>query len=394
MFHRLLRVVVLLVSAALIMGLSVTTAEARGLPRVSGIAKAGQDWKNAKLKIRWAQVRSARYVVRLSTSPKGLKRGRVLRTRASAVYTPRLNRNATYFVQVRAIRGGAKSRWSRIARVRFSRPTGGVYVPNPGPGIPAGGAGTLIRATFDNLPNGVISPANFKSTLGGTYGQASYYDDTSIVPVAGRGKVIRTKLDAGTYKQAPAGNNGATMFIQLRRVVTRACMSYDIRFSNGFDWSLGGKLPGLEGVAPGTSAGYPTGGKVAGDKGWSGRLMWLGPRAYSWAGPSNGAVTYMYNPTQGGTYGDNVRWNRGFVAGSWHDIQVCYKMNTVGRSDGSLQTWMDGRLVVNNNAYKYRTRNDVGVSHLLWHIFRGGADSNWAGKTTGYVDIDNFTVTS
>jgi hypothetical protein len=122
--------------------------------------------------------------------------------------------------------------------------------------------------------------------------------------------------------------------------------------------------------------------------------MWLGPRAYSWAGPINGAVTYMYNPLQSGTYGDNVRWNKAFVAGSWHAVKVCYTMNTVGQSNGALQTWMDGQLVINNTAYKYRSRTDVGVSHLLWHIFRGGADANWAGKTDGYVDIDDFTVTS
>ena len=69
-------------------------------------------------------------------------------------------------------------------------------------------------------------------------------------------------------------------------------------------------------------------------------------------------------------------------------------MNTVGLSNGSLQAWMDGQQVINDTAYKYRTRSDVAVSHLLWHIFRGGNTSDWAGSTDGYVDIDNFTVTS
>ena len=32
--------------------------------------------------------------------------------------------------------------------------------------------------------------------------------------------------------------------------------------------------------------------------GWSGRLMWLGPKAYAWAGPTDTAVSYMYGPRQ------------------------------------------------------------------------------------------------
>jgi hypothetical protein len=206
--------------------------------------------------------------------------------------------------------------------------------------------------------------------------------------------VIRTTLEAGTMHSNPSGNNGATLFIPLSKTVEQACVAYDIRFSSGFDWSLGGKLPGLEGVAPGVSPGYPTGGNRAGDQGWSGRMMWLGPKAYSWAGPDNMAVSYMYNPQQSGDYGDDVRWNMAFVQGTWHAVEVCYKMNTVGLSNGLLQAWMDGQQVVNDTAYTYRTRSDVAVSHLLWHIFRGGKTSDWAGSTTGYVDIDNFTVTS
>jgi hypothetical protein len=142
-------------------------------------------------------------------------------------------------------------------------------------------------------------------------------------------------------------------------------------------------------VSPGT----PSGGKRAGDSGWSGRMMWLGPKAYSWAGPVNAGVTYMYSPTQSGSYGDDVRWKRSFVAGSWQNIKACYRMNTIGRANGSLHVWFNRRLVVNNNSFRYRTRSNVAVSHLMWHIFRGGDSSEWASSKSGYVDIDNVDVT-
>ena len=62
--------------------------------------------------------------------------------------------------------------------------------------------------------------------------------------------------------------------VPLARQVDNACLSYDLRFDANFDWSLGGKLPGLSGVAPGVSPTLPAGGGNPGDKGWSGRLMW------------------------------------------------------------------------------------------------------------------------
>jgi hypothetical protein len=176
--------------------------------------------------------------------------------------------------------------------------------------------------------------------------------------------------------------------------VDNACLSYDIRFSPTFDWDMGGKLPGLQGVRPGISAATPTGGGNPGDKGWSGRLMWLGPQAYSWAGPTNEVVSYMYGPRQVDYYGDNYRWHRAFVAGTWHKVKICYRMNTVGSANGMLTAWMDGTKVLDVTNYVYRLRSDVHISHLNWSIFRGGAKTEWASSRDGYVDIDNVLVTT
>ena len=253
---------------------------------------------------------------------------------------------------------------------------------------------TLVRATFDKLPTGRVTPKGFNSQLHGTNNNTAAYDDMAAVRMAGHGKVLRTKFDAGSYHTYPAGNNGGTFFIPLPRVVNNACMRYNIRFDSKFDWSLGGKLPGLEGVAPGVAPSAPTGGNYAGSQGWSGRLMWLGPKAYSWAGPVNQAVSYMYNPRQTTSYGDNVRWDKAFVAGRWHTVKVCYRMNTVGHANGRLRSWMDGVKVVDNTSYVYRSRSDVGISHIAWHVFRGGDSSNWAGSRTSYIYIDNVRITT
>ena len=121
--------------------------------------------------------------------------------------------------------------------------------------------------------------------------------------------------------------------------------------------------------------------------------MWLGPGAYRMPGRENTVASYMYGPQQPGKYGENIWWNTSFRRGVWQHVKQCYEMNTVGRHDGLLRAWLDGREVVNRTDYVYRTRDDVSISHLSWGIFRGGHTLAWAGQRTGTVDIDNVTVT-
>jgi hypothetical protein len=254
--------------------------------------------------------------------------------------------------------------------------------------------GTVIRnATFDNMPNGAVVPTNFINALGSTNKNQSAYDDMSIIDDGRGGKAVRTILKANTIHSKPGGDNGNNLFVSLPKNYDKACISYDIRFDSNFEWAYGGKLPGLEGVAPGVSPSTPSGGNST-TQGWSGRMMWLGPGSYSWAGPTNMAVSYMYHPGQSSQYGDNVKFNKPFVAGTWHTIKQCYTMNTVGKSDGILQGWMDGQQTVNFNNYVYRTRSDVHISHLMFSLFRGGGTMDWASKRNGYVDIDNMVITT
>jgi len=133
MFPRSLRVLATTLCTFLVLGLCVTTAEARGVTRVNGLSRAGQDWQDAKLKIRWSRVKGAKaYRMRVSASPKRMSGSRYTRTRQTSAFTMRLNRSKTWYVQVRAIKRGTKDLWSRKKAVRFVRPrtqTAPVYTP-------------------------------------------------------------------------------------------------------------------------------------------------------------------------------------------------------------------------------------------------------------------------
>ncbi len=252
---------------------------------------------------------------------------------------------------------------------------------------------TLTSTSFDTMAPGAVDPTAFNAAVGTTNTNAAAYNDMSVVADSRGGRAIRTTLKAGTIHSSPSpGDNGDNLFVALPRSYDRACIQYDLKFDSNFDWSLGGKLPGLLGVAPGTAPSTPTGGGIT-ELGWSGRLMWLGPKAYSWAGPTNMAVSYLYHPGQSGTYGDNIQWNKPFVAGVWHTVKQCYTMNTVGAANGKLTAWMDGQKVVDISDFRYRTREDVKITHLSFALFRGGGTLDWAGSRTGYVDVDNLTIT-
>lgn len=252
-----------------------------------------------------------------------------------------------------------------------------------------------LAANFDSLPQGHISGAAYAKAFPGSPTADGVYQDMAIVKdVRGGGNILRTALYANTYHSSPNGRqNGAAFSIRLPQSYDRACISYELNFSRAFGFSWGGKLPGLQGASASSGQPVPAAGKPN-PYGWSGRIMWLGPGAYRWAGPSNMAVSYMYHPEQTADYGDNVRWNVAFAKGTWHRVQQCYVMNTIGKSDGILRAWMDGVQVVDDNAFLYRTMSDVHITQISWNIFRGGHTSDWASPVDGLVYIDNVQVTS
>lgn len=253
----------------------------------------------------------------------------------------------------------------------------------------------LLEADFDDLSRGQLSVPLFRAAFGDGSLVPEVYDDSTIeAGPGGRGNVYRVTLEAGSFQLSPPGNNGIVTFVTLGESVEKACVSYDVRFSDGFDWSLGGKLPGLQGTLAGVEASLPTGGGNPGELGWSARGMWLGPGAYAWAGPVNMAVSYVYGPRQEQHYGDNEPWGRGFEAGRWHRVVQCHIMNSAGRADGTLQAWMDDDLVLDIDDHVYRLRDDLGITHLNWSVFRGGDSIAWAGDRTGYVEFDNVRVTT
>lgn len=284
--------------------------------------------------------------------------------------------------------GGPTTRTSPTAR------TG----PTPARQRPTGPV-TVVEATFDGVPVGPVSPDAFVGTVGGNNREPGDYDSMTFVE-QGDGspsRFVRTHLAARTIlgrDRRPGDGNVLVVPLPDQRR-DAACVSYDVRFSPGFDVSAGGKLPGLLGVAPGVSPATPTGGGSTAH-GWSGRVMWLGPKLFEQvrdSGRTDLAVTYLYHAGQSGRFGDDISWGRGLVDGDWHQVRQCYTLNKVGRADGRLQAWIDGAAVLDRTGLVYRTDPKVHVTHLDWSVFRGGDTDEWESESGGDVDLDNLRVT-
>ncbi|HWJ67045.1 MAG TPA: hypothetical protein VNT31_10235 [Nocardioides sp.] len=108
--------------------LAVSPAQASGAPpRVTGLTAAGEQWADARLKVRWTRVAGATYQVRWATSTSRLSAARVRPSTVNAATSPTLgSRCVTWYAQVRAVRNGRAGAWSRAKGLRFSMGTPGV----------------------------------------------------------------------------------------------------------------------------------------------------------------------------------------------------------------------------------------------------------------------------
>ncbi len=204
-------------------------------------------------------------------------------------------------------------------------------------------------------------------------------------------KTLRVDYPKGGVGPSATGMQFPVDFHSIGKMDPKAYDSlylrYYVKFEDGFDFRLGGKLPGLMG---GNESWKRSGGdQPDGTNGWTVRFMWR----------ENGeAVVYAYLPT--GTkyntsqWGTDIKLNRKFQPGTWHCIEQYCKINTVGKEDGKLYVWMDGTRVLGLEDVTYRTvDNDAGkIGGFYFSTFHGGNTPEWGPKVTSYAQFDGIVA--
>ena len=157
---------------------------------------------------------------------------------------------------------------------------------------------------------------------------------------------------------------------------------YGFRFklSDDFEFVKGGKFPGIAGGETNAGGHVPTG-----KDGWSVRMMWDG---------KGRLVQYVYHPDQPGQYGDVLFWKPAvqIERGKWHTVQTMVKINTPGKRDGHITSWLNGDVVLDEGEFRFRDVEGLKIERFNFVSFFGGNGTDWAPDKDEFIYIDDIRL--
>lgn len=254
-------------------------------------------------------------------------------------------------------------------------------------GLTTGAALALFWAGALSAGQTVLSE-NFEQAQAGPYGNAELSDDWSGVVSAGlfdRSSVVEDSEQGMTLRvNYPKGGvgpreTGGQFEISIPGA-EEYILSYKIKFEQGFDFRLGGKLPGL------TSGGgkYTGGIHPENGEGWSARFMWR---------DGGTAEIYLYYIDNKEDWGEQLPLEGVvFQPGQWIELKQRIRINSPDGKDALIQAWVDGRLVMEKSDFRLRLGDQGEIDSLYFSTFHGGNSEEWAPLNDSHVQFDDFHI--
>lgn len=236
---------------------------------------------------------------------------------------------------------------------------------------------TVYQHDFNELPLGTYTMSQWAQDWNASWENGVDEGRCEIVPELGSldGRALRVHYPEGSVGSSTGGAQWKHI---LPESYDELYVRYRLRFSPGFDFVKGGKLPGPAGGTANTGANPPNG-----TDGWSVRGMWR---------TGGAAVQYVYHMDQSGSYGEDFPWSVVFTPGPWHTVEHRVVMNTPGEADGIIEGWLDGILVQTRYDVRFRTTTELGADVFYFSTFFGGSGSSWATPIAVYIDFDDFEI--
>ncbi len=243
------------------------------------------------------------------------------------------------------------------------------------------------------LTKGQTWRINFDKDANGSYSKAALRSDWNcpkwsmgsnlLQIVSGReafhGKALKLRYPAGIFscKNPKTCANWKPKIGGEFRQIT---YSYKLKLAKNFDFVLGGKLPGVGGGIANTGGHKPNG-----KDSWSVRVMW---------NREGKLVQYVYHPDQPRKYGEAFAWtmSKPLQRGVWHTLKSTIRLNSPGQKNGRIQSWLDGRLVLNKNNLRFRNTNKLLIDQFLFASFYGGSNAKWAPRQNQVAYFDEFVI--
>jgi hypothetical protein len=174
-------------------------------------------------------------------------------------------------------------------------------------------------------------------------------------------------------------HGGAQLYLPLAAgQVDELHLRYYLKLPVGFTWVKGGKLPGLYGGTVNNGRKIPDG-----TDGWSTRYMWRRDGA---------AEVYAYLPSSKGHGTSLGRGDWTWPTGQWTCVEQAVKLNTPGRSDGSVTVWLNGTQVYSNTGLVFRSVSGLKIDGVFFSSFFGGGDASWATPRDQSAQFAAFAV--
>lgn len=156
-------------------------------------------------------------------------------------------------------------------------------------------------------------------------------------------------------------------------------LQYRVYFEPGFDFALGGKLPGLTGGGSKATGGKAT---IHGE-GWSARYMWR---------KDGYVVVYLYYPDQTGRYGEDQDLHVKFKTGIWYTLTQHIIINDIGEANGLLEVWVNSKKVFIRNNLRLRITDTPLIDTFYFSTFHGGDTPEFAPRNDSYIRFDDFIL--
>ncbi len=166
----------------------------------------------------------------------------------------------------------------------------------------------------------------------------------------------------------------------------RVELAYMVKFSEDFDFSKGGKLPGLCGGPESVTGGN----KADGKNGFSARFMWR---------KDGRGEAYLYHMDQPNNYGESLPFpdDIKFPRNQPFKLIMRIDLNQLDGTTGDFEAWIqfgqqDAIKLMHRSDMRWRSTEDVQIDSVLCEVFHGGNDASWAPAKSCTVDLADFKL--
>ena len=101
---------------------------------------------------------------------------------------------------------------------------------------------------------------------------------------------------------------------------------------------------------------------------------------------------YFYHPKMKRSYGERVPLNFRFLPSRWYTLTQRVKINDLGKSNGSIEVWIDGKRHLNLEGLYLRGEGAGLVDSFLFSSFFGGSTKSWAPESDCSIQFDQFVI--